>query len=107
MNTLTKQHDQVRTAGEASIRNLDDLRRIAALRFGKNGQPYMTMLAIAIECDYNQLSDTLRCRRHNLSIIKKLQEVFHLSDAEILACWPLLRRWPRPELEDRAVRRAG
>lgn len=84
------------------IDSLRSLRRAADLRY-ENRQ----IMAAEMGVNYTTLNDVLAGRLQVSSIVAKLQKLFNLSDAVVLKLWPLLRRWPRPDLEERAMRRAG
>lgn len=67
----------------------------------------LTKAATDLTVPYTRISMLLNGREHIAWIVAAIQKDLRLTDAQVLACWPLLRRWPRPDLEERAVRRAG
>ena len=90
-----------------AVTSLCALRINAMSRYGQKKQPYLTVMAEKYGVRYSFLSDVLNGRQHLSYIVAAIQKDFNLSDEQVLACWPLLRRWPRPDLEARAMRRAG
>lgn len=98
---------KAKTTDKFAIGNLGELRAAARLRYGKNNQPYLTIMAAAYGVRYSFLSDVLSGRQCISYIVSAIQKDFILSDEQVLACWPILRKWPRPDLEERAMRRAG
>ena len=89
------------------ITNLNQLRHAAMLRYKNGGRGYLTVMANNYSVPYLSLSHTLNGRMALSYILVAIQKDFGLSDAQVLACWPILRKWPRPDLEERAMRRAG
>jgi len=109
MKTNNDIYDLAGSGNEAppAVTSLVALRINAMNRYGKNNQPYLTVMAEKYGAPYCALSHVLNGRANLSYIIAALQSDFNLSDEQVLACWPLLRRWPRPDLEARAMRRAG
>lgn len=67
----------------------------------------LTKAAVVLAVPYLRLSHAMNGREYLAWIVAAIQKDLRLTDAQVLACWPLLRRWPRPDLEERAIRRAG
>lgn len=67
----------------------------------------LTKAAVVLAVPYLRLSHAMNGREYLAWIVAAIQKDLRLTDAQVLACWPLLRRWPRPDLEERAARRAG
>ena len=83
----------------------DTLKGVRARLILKHGS--LTKAATNLAVPYLQLSHAMNGRQSTAWIVAAIQKDLRLSDAQVLACWPLLRKWPRPDLEERAVRRAG
>ena len=55
-------------------------------------------LSRAAEClnvNYQVLSDVIGGRRHIYGVVDAIQREMEITDAQVLALWPLLRQWPR------------
>jgi len=54
-----------------------------------------TRAAVAIQSDYQMLSDVVGGRRRIINIVAAIQDDLELSNEQVLTLWPLLRTWPR------------
>lgn len=85
-----------------NIDSLRDLRKAVDLKYQNRA-----IMAAEIDANYTTLNDVLHGRLQVSYIVAAIQKMFHLNDETVLKLWPILRKWPRPDLEERAMRRAG
>jgi hypothetical protein len=71
----------------------DSLRRVRAMLILKHGN--LTRAAIDLGVTYIRISAALNGRENIAHIVAAIQQDLELTDEQVLALWPLLRRWPR------------
>ena len=93
MNTATLlQNDAARRLTWKDIRVTDrrSLRRALKAKYGT-----LTRAAEAMEIDYTNFNHVVSGRRCTIKMVAALQQSMDLTDAQVLALWPLLKTWPR------------
>jgi hypothetical protein len=75
---------------DIDISNREMLRVALIKKYGS-----LTRASECLNVNYQVLSAVIGGRRHIYGVVEIIQQEMEMMDSQVLALWPLLKRWPR------------